>query len=75
MGGNYVKVRAGDALITFEQTSESKYLIRGEAPVLGSLEELCFQVSQVLQRNGVKHRLEVYNGANQLACTFTTSEA
>jgi hypothetical protein len=66
-GGQYLIVRADhDARITFEKITATEFLLAGEASTKEGLAVICQQVSAVLSKAQLRHRLELYDAADTL---------
>ncbi len=62
-GGTYLRVGRPDADATFERVSPNEWLVRGDAESVSALLALAEVLSRPLIGAGIRHRIEVYNGA------------
>ncbi|MBX3628096.1 MAG: hypothetical protein KF892_24010 [Rhizobacter sp.] len=60
-GGQYVRIKHGEARITAENIDPATYLLRGESGQPGELELLCEAVSNALKSAHIIHSIELYD--------------
>ena len=72
-GGVYVRLVAGDVMVSLERATPTEVLLRGDAPTTPALAGTCERVSGALRDAGIAHTLEVYDGDDELWRTMNWS--
>lgn len=65
-GGVYVSLRQDEARVTAEKIEASTFLLRGEGNGSRELGGLCKALSAALAAAHIQHRIELYDGKDQL---------
>jgi hypothetical protein len=60
-GGQYVRIKQGEARFTAEKIEPAMYLLRGESGQPGELQLLCEAISNALKSAHVIHSIELYD--------------